>query len=170
MDETVFLTLGSQKFQFNRLLEYVDDLIDEEVLMGDVFAQTGASNYVPRNFKFEPYLDRKAFLNYMKKSSVIITHAGTGAIINAKRNNKQVIAVPRQKKYGEHVDDHQFEISNLFAQMGYIEVANTKNELKAALNTVSKVPQEQFVSNTERYIQFLSNEIGEKSEFGKKKR
>ena len=42
----IFVTLGSQKFQFNRLLKAVDDLkLDEEV-----FAQIGFSNYKPVHY------------------------------------------------------------------------------------------------------------------------
>ena len=45
----IFVTLGSQKFQFNRLLRKIDDLVEEGVITEEVFAQTGASDYLPRN-------------------------------------------------------------------------------------------------------------------------
>ena len=45
----VFITLGSQKFQFNRLLRAVDELIEKKVIQEDVFAQTGYSDYEPKN-------------------------------------------------------------------------------------------------------------------------
>ena len=35
----IFITLGSQKFQFNRLLKKVDDLIESGVIKEEVFAQ-----------------------------------------------------------------------------------------------------------------------------------
>ena len=35
----IFITLGSQKFQFNRLLQAVDELIDKGVIKEEVFAQ-----------------------------------------------------------------------------------------------------------------------------------
>lgn len=48
MGERIFITLGSQKFQFNRLLIAVDKLCEKKVISGeDVFAQTGYSDYVP---------------------------------------------------------------------------------------------------------------------------
>ena len=48
MEEKIFITLGSQKFQFNRLLIAVDKLCEKKIICGeDVFAQIGYSDYVP---------------------------------------------------------------------------------------------------------------------------
>ena len=41
----IFITLGSQKFQFNRLLRAVDELIEKGVIDDTVFAQIGYSDY-----------------------------------------------------------------------------------------------------------------------------
>lgn len=84
----IFVTLGSQKFQFNRLLEAVDNLIINEVIKDKVFAQIGYSDYMPRNYEYKNFLDRDEFLQLEKKSDIIITHGGTGAIIGAVKNKK----------------------------------------------------------------------------------
>ena len=44
----IFVTLGSQKFQFDRLLRKIDELIDIGVITDEVFAQIGASTYIPQ--------------------------------------------------------------------------------------------------------------------------
>ena len=103
----IFVTLGSQKFQFNRLLQAIDRIIESGELKGEVFAQTGHSDYVPRHYTYRDFLDREAFANEMSRCDLVITHGGTGAIIGAIKSGKKVIAVPRMAKYGEHVDDHQ---------------------------------------------------------------
>ena len=42
MDNKIFITLGSQKFQFNRLLKAVDELCERGTIeAADVFAQIG---------------------------------------------------------------------------------------------------------------------------------
>ncbi len=46
----IFITLGSQKFQFNRLLKKIDNLIEIGVIQEEVFAQIGYSNYKPKNY------------------------------------------------------------------------------------------------------------------------
>ena len=47
----IFITLGSQKFQFNRLLIEVDKLIVDGKITEEVFAQIGYSDYKPQNYK-----------------------------------------------------------------------------------------------------------------------
>ena len=53
----IFITLGSQKFQFDRLLKEVDRLIADGVIQEKVFAQIGASEYLPQNYTYERFLD-----------------------------------------------------------------------------------------------------------------
>ena len=43
----IFVTTGSQKFQFNRLLQKIDLLIEEGMISVVVFAQIGVSDYQP---------------------------------------------------------------------------------------------------------------------------
>lgn len=85
----IFITLGSQKFQFNRLLKAVDDLVEIGELSDEVFAQTGYSDYQPRNYKFKQFLDRDEFAKYEAESEIVITHGGTGAIIGAVKKGKK---------------------------------------------------------------------------------
>ena len=106
----IFVTLGSQKFQFNRLLIAIDELIERKVINEEVYAQTGYSDYKPKFYKYKYFMDRDEFADYETKANIVITHGGTGAIIGAVKKGKKVIAVPRLKKYGEHVDDHQVQI------------------------------------------------------------
>ena len=61
----IFLTVGTQSFQFNRLLEAVDNLIDEKIIQETVIAQIGESTYVPRNYLAYPFLDSSEFSRLM---------------------------------------------------------------------------------------------------------
>ena len=51
----VFITLGSQKFQFNRLLKKIDKLLEEKIIKDNVFAQIGYSDYSPLNYEFKQF-------------------------------------------------------------------------------------------------------------------
>ena len=116
----IFITLGSQKFQFNRLIKAVDQQVADGKITTPIFAQTGASDYLPQNFPFQNYLDRDDYIEKINQSAIVVTHGGTGAIVGAVKKGKKVIAVPRLSKYGEHVDDHQIQIINEFAEMNLI--------------------------------------------------
>ena len=114
----IFVTVGSQKFQFDRLIRAVDALVASGVVGDGAFAQTGVCTYIPEYLEHEAFLDRDSFRIHMDACDVVVTHGGTGAIIGAVKDNKKVIAVPRLAKYGEHVDDHQIEIVRQFGDMG----------------------------------------------------
>ena len=47
----IFITTGSQKFQFNRLLQKIDELVAEGTIKDEVFAQIGYSDYVPKHYE-----------------------------------------------------------------------------------------------------------------------
>lgn len=112
----IFITLGSQKFQFNRLLIWIDELIEEHIINEKIYAQIGYSDYKPKNYEYRDFYERSDFLKCMEASDIVITHAGTGAIVSALKMDKRVIAVPRSTKFNEHVDDHQVEIVKNFVE------------------------------------------------------
>lgn len=155
----IFVTLGSQKFQFNRMLIEIDKLIDEGKITEEVFAQIGASDYKPKNFKYSDFLTQDEFKNYMKNADLVITHAGTGAIVTALKNDKLVIAIPRLAKYGEHVDDHQVQLIDEFKELNFIEPVYETEQLADALELVRKNKYNKYVSNTRNIIEDIEKFI-----------
>ena len=156
----IFVTLGSQKFPFDRLLAELDRLIETGSITQPVFAQTGYSTYTPRHFAFEAFLDRDTFAAKLQEADTVITHAGTGAIIGAVKAGKKVIAVPRLSKYGEHVDDHQTQIIAQFNELNLIMGLDGVEQLEAA---VLELPSRQFhsyESNTQTIIADIETFLG----------
>ena len=156
----IFVTLGFQKFPFDRLLQELDRLIEAGVIAEPVFAQTGYCTYAPKQFPFEPFLDRDTFAAKLQEADTVITHAGTGAIIGAVKAGKKVIAVPRLSKYGEHVDDHQTQIIAQFNDLNLIAGLDGVEQLEAA---VRELPARQFgsyQSNTHRIIRDIEEFLG----------
>ena len=150
----IFVTLGSQKFQFNRLLKAVDELDTEE----EIFAQIGYSDYKPQHYKYKEFLDREEFDAWEEKADIVITHGGTGAIIGAVKKGKKVIAVPRLAKYGEHVDDHQIQLIKQFKDLNLI-YACVDGDLQRALEVVKNTTYNEYKSNTDKIIKSLEEFI-----------
>ena len=155
----IFVTLGSQKFQFNRLLIEIDRLVKEGKITEEVFAQTGYSDYKPKNYKYKDFLDRDEFSKVMIKCDKVITHGGTGAIIGAVKNEKKVIAVPRLAKFGEHVDDHQLQITEQFVKMNFVAGINEIEELENCLDKIDKLNFNSYVSNTKNILKSIEEVI-----------
>lgn len=157
----IFVTLGSQKFQFNRLLEEIDRLIKTGKITESVFAQTGYSTYQPKYFLYKDFLDQEAFKNCIEKSSFVITHGGTGAIIGSLKKGKKVISVPRRVEFGEHVDNHQLQLLSQFEELKLVSACYELGDLKDHIKTISSKEFASYHSNTEMIVasidQFLSS-------------
>lgn len=149
----IFITLGSQKFQFNRLLKAVDELIEKDVMTDKVFAQSGYSDYEPKHYKYKQFLDRNEFAEWEERADIVITHGGTGAIIGAVKKGKKVIAVPRLAKYGEHVDDHQMQLIAQFKEQNLICGLDDCDGLEDALQFVATHEFDNYKSNTNAIIE-----------------
>jgi len=153
----IFVTLGSQKFPFDRLLKKLDEMLEAGIITDTVFAQTGACTYTPKHFESTAFLDRETFAEKMAAADTVITHAGTGAIIGGVKAGKKVIAVPRLAKYGEHVDDHQIQIVDQFAEMGILQPCYDTQDLPQALETAKNTTYIPYVSNTQRLLEDIEN-------------
>ena len=151
----IFVTLGSQKFQFNRLLEKIDTLVFDRIIVENVFAQSGYSDYLPREYEYKQFLDRDEFNELISKSDTVITHGGTGAIISAVKMGKKVIAVPRLSKFGEHVDDHQVQLLKQFDGMGFIIACFDLNDLEVHLVQSRQAEVKKYISNTDQIIESI---------------
>ena len=103
----IFVTVGTHEQSFNRLVQYIDGLNVEN----NIFIQTGYCTYKPKNCQFEKMISYERMLNYSEIADIIITHGGPGSIMLALQQNKIPIVVPRQHKYGEHVNDHQVDFT-----------------------------------------------------------
>ena len=157
----IFVTVGLQKFQFNRLLKKIDELIEDGTITDKVFAQIGYSDYKPKNYEYKKFLTQDEFNENIEKSNLVITHAGTGVIINAIKREKRVIGVPRLVKYNEHVDDHQIQLLKVFKELNYIEVAKDTDELKEKIKNIDNETFRKYESNTDKIIEDIRKFIEE---------
>ncbi len=142
----IFLTVGTQ-FPFNRLVRAVDEAVGANGLEEQVFAQIGKTTYSPKNFEAVPELEKNVFDKYFSDASSIISHAGMGTITMALENRKPLLVMPRLKKYGEVVNDHQLVLAKKFEQLGYLLVAYDKEYLLEKMKHLKDfVPQRRMVN------------------------
>lgn len=157
----IFLAVGTQ-FPFDRLVKAVDDAVTKNILGEEIIAQIGESLYKPHNFEAVASLDKKAFDEYLKQASCVIGHAGMGIITTTMDNKKPLLVMPRLKKYGEAVNDHQLAIAREFEKLGHILVAYGEEELPAKLEklkTFAPVPRKNQAGTVAARISQFLNEI-----------
>ena len=153
----IFVILGTQKFQLNRLLRMLDEYVGNGAIRDEIVAQVGNSDYKPQHFCCCEFLGKDEFEKYITNADVVISHGGVGSIMTALQKEKPVIIFPRLAKYQEHVDDHQTEIASVFAEKGYALLCNETDDLlqiidKALVNTFSK-----YLSQTDRIVNIIED-------------
>lgn len=155
----IFVTLGSQKFQFNRLLKALDILKKQDKIEDEIFAQIGYSDYKPESYKYKNFLDREEFIMMQERADIIITHGGTGVIVNSLKKNKKVIAVPRLAIYDEHVDNHQLQLINEFKDQNLIYGLEDCDKMEEALNYIKNNEFNKYISSTNKIIKSIEDFI-----------
>ena len=158
----ILVTLGTQDKKFTRLLEELDRLIDKKVIKEKVIVQAGYSkDYQSKNLEIMDLISKDEFEDLVKKASFIITHGGVGSILTGLKFEKKVIAVPRYKKYKEHVNDHQVQIINNFNDEGYIIGIESVSSLEDALKKISDFKPKKYCSNKKNMLKLMKKLIDE---------
>lgn len=152
----IFVVLGTQKFQFNRLLKKLDELSDAGKIE-KIFAQIGQSDYRPQNYEYEVFLNKNRFERKMKECSMLITHGGVGTIISGIRYSKPILVVPRLQIYGEHIDDHQIQIAKAFSQKNYVSMCIDMEKLYESIQMAQHHTYNEYQSHRKEAVTFINN-------------
>jgi UDP-N-acetylglucosamine transferase subunit ALG13 len=109
----IFVTVGTHHQPFERLLGALGGLDDELVVQHGPGQPPAASHA-------EPFMPFDQMLARFREADTVITHAGVGSIICARREGHVPLVVPRRHDLGEHVDDHQVELTRALAERGSV--------------------------------------------------
>jgi UDP-N-acetylglucosamine transferase subunit ALG13 len=116
----IFVTIGTQ-LPFDRLITNIDQWAERQ--HADVFAQIGNTEIKPKYIKYASYLDPIEAEKMFKESSVIISHAGMGSVLNALKYKKPLIAMPRIAAKGEHRNEHQLATAKWIESFDGVNIA-----------------------------------------------
>jgi UDP-N-acetylglucosamine transferase subunit ALG13 len=102
----IFVTFGTHHQPFTRLLEAIESLPPDELVV-----QYGHSPAPVGVAESTAFLGFQEMLDRVRAADVVVTHAGVGSILLALREGHRPVVVPRRSEHGEHVDDHQVELT-----------------------------------------------------------
>lgn len=160
LDLLILVTLGTNDKSFIRLIKEIEELIIQGVIDEEVVVQAGFTKYESKYMKIFDLIPMEEFSELLKTCNLLITHGGVGTITAGLNNNKKVIAVPRLAKYGEHVNDHQLQIIENFAESGFVLAAHEVQDLKEVLTKVTEFAPKSYQSNTKNMIDLVRKHIG----------
>jgi UDP-N-acetylglucosamine transferase subunit ALG13 len=132
----IVVTVGTHEQPFDRLLEAVVALGDSEPLLvqyGTCTITAGPGEWVDF-VSFDELAERAA------NARVFICHAGVGSIVLARRCGHRPIVMARHPELGEHVDEHQLELSRRLHKAGLVTVVENTDELVSAVRAPQSVP------------------------------
>lgn len=139
----IFVTVGHQ-MPFDRMLGLIDRWSRKHD-RHDVFAQTGESEFRSDFFRCEQWLTPDEYRQRLDECSGIISHAGTGTIIQGLMLEKPILVLPRLARYSETRNDHQVGTARYFDSRGLIMAAYDDDGFSAALEQFeSFIPRERM--------------------------
>lgn len=155
----VLVMLGTQNNDFSRLLKEIDNLIDKNIIKGEVVVQAGYTKYESENMKIFDLIQKDKLLSLQQKADLIITHGGVGSIISSIEKGKKVIAVPRKHEYQEHVNNHQEEIVHTFNEKGYIIGIEDVKDLENAIIRAKDFIPKKYIHDNTRMLKIIEDFI-----------
>lgn len=126
----IFATVGTHAQPFPRFFTFVEAARD---LDHEVFLQYG-HNPPPGGLSdavaFLPYTE---VLRQFARADAVLTHAGVGSVLSARRAGHVPVVVTRLARHGEHVDEHQEELARRLTKEGHAFMVTSPRELGEAL-------------------------------------
>ena len=130
----VFVTVGTDHHPFNRLIDWVDAwLPTDRSVRVRCFVQSGTSK-PPQHAPFKAYLSPREMVTASGGATAVVSQGGPGTITNCRRQGVIPIVVPRQRRWGEAVDDHQVAFAHRLAERQEVFLAETRAHLWALLD------------------------------------
>lgn len=127
----ILATVGTHGQPFGRFLALLSELDDEVVL------QYG-HNPAPEGFlRASEFMSFDEMVAAMHAAQAVVTHAGVGSILCARDAGHVPVVVPRLRRYGEHVDDHQAELTRTLEERGHVVAVWDREGLADAVRTAT---------------------------------
>jgi len=127
----ILVTLGTNEQPFDRLVAAAAGLEVDE----DLIVQHGASRVAPGRGRWVDFLDFDELSELVREARVVVSHAGVGSIMLARRHDKRPIVVPRRLHLGEAVDDHQLPFAQRLHDRGFVRLLEDERALTAIVTS-----------------------------------
>ncbi|WP_343839015.1 PssE/Cps14G family polysaccharide biosynthesis glycosyltransferase [Salinibacillus aidingensis] len=155
------MILGTHELPFTRLLDEMERLKQSGLVDDEIIVQNGNTRYSSEHMKLIPFMSYDEMERLFEQARLIITHAGTGSVTTGLKKGKKVIAAARLQKYGEHNDDHQLELVDVFEKQGHILSWSEGESLEDVIEQAEHFEPKPFHSGKDRMLKILHDFIEE---------
>jgi UDP-N-acetylglucosamine transferase subunit ALG13 len=158
----IFVTVGNAHQGFRRLLVAMDEFAGSGLLGERVLMQIGhEAGFVPRASDWRRFMRAEEFAESLRDADVVVTHGGCGTLREVIRIGKTPVVMPRRKYHGEHVDDHQVELVEAYAERDLVVPAYEKEDLPGAIERARSRKPERLVLADSPMIGLVAQAVDE---------
>lgn len=159
----IFVTVGTHEQPFDRLLKWIDKMLEDKLIKEEVIIQKGYTDYEPQNCESYKLIGYDEMQKYISDARIVITHGGPASFIAPLSIGKIPVVVPRKKEFDEHVNNHQLEFAKeVEKRMGNIIVVESYEELVNSITNYEENVKKlsgSISSNNEKFNENLKKEI-----------
>lgn len=132
----ITVILGTSPYPFQRAIDWLSVLLNDNVIQEDVFVQHGvtSTSKVDQHplVKLESIIESEKLIDAVGRSRMVISHAGQGSTRMLVAQGASFTLLPRLMSYEEHVDNHQLMFAQATHQLG-VHYCLEFGDLKSAI-------------------------------------
>ncbi len=128
----ILISVGSTLFPFQRMTTLVEHLTHNLPKRERVIFQYGYTppHFLDRRVIAYPFLPHTTLLRHIRDARVVICHGGPATIYQALSYGKIPWVLPRESRYGEHLNDHQAEFAQFLSSHGLIRIITPQTGIR----------------------------------------
>jgi UDP-N-acetylglucosamine transferase subunit ALG13 len=168
----VFVTVGTDHHPFGRLVGWIDAWLEgRRGAKLRCVVQHGATS-PPRHAEGVEIMPFEDILDLTSRAAAVVCQAGPASVALTRGTGRKPIVVPRTKRHGEHVDDHQVAFAERLEREGHAVVAWSEGDLSAILERTLAEPDwlvvdidrsDAVAGTVERFAEIADELIGARS-------
>lgn len=168
----ITVTLGTIPYSFERAINWLNVLLEQNVINEPVFVQHGITNVLSVAthplVETKPIVDIEELTERVNQSRLVLSHAGQGSTSMLATQKASFILLPRLSQYKEHVDDHQLYFARCVEPYG-IQYCLSLKEVEQAILCPPPPFQGQLFSGG-KLSEYLKDRYSKKSYFQRLKK
>jgi len=141
----ILVLCGTQKQQFTRMISTVEKIANQH----EIIVQAGHTEYTSPKMQIFDFITADEIAILYERADYIITHGGAGSMFQAVTAGKKTLVVPRLAKYEEHVDNHQLQLAEKLAKLGYLQVFHDGDDIEMVFADLQNFTPKQYHLNGE---------------------
>ena len=135
----IYVMLGTEKYPFIRLLNWMDRLKQEGIIEDSVLVQAGSThkkyNYISEGIKEFDFVKHSEMNEHIDKARLVVGHAGVGGFLHVLSEGKIPLLIPRRLEKGEHLDNHQIDLVKMLHREYDMPFILTYKEFKEVIKS-----------------------------------